>query len=84
MNIEESIQDQVKLLRKNGFNITYSCDREMMIKCECYDIFDIDRISFILINSGYEKFRIELIYYFESDKSLLKELKVKFPISSYK
>lgn len=77
-HIEEGIRTVVKLLRGNGINTTYSCHHAMVIEAENYENREIETIYDLLIENGYDGFKIEMVFYKERDKNLSRSLRLKF------
>lgn len=76
-NIEEGIRDLVKVLRDNGINTTWSCHHTMVIEAENYSDGEIKEVYDLLIESGYDDFRITMIYYQYPDNYLQRHLHIK-------
>lgn len=70
--IEPNIRDTVKLLRNNGINTVCSCHHSMMIEAESYVDGEVTEIANLLLEQGWEDFRIEL--YVTADKYCSKSL----------
>lgn len=70
--IEPNIRATVELLRNNGINTTCSCHHTMTIEAESYEDKEVTEIAFLLLEQGWEDFRIEL--YVTADKYCSKSL----------
>lgn len=77
-NIELGIRDIVRLLRDNGVNTTYSCHHAMVIEAENSDDAELTYIYNLLIENGYDNFKIELCLYKEKDKHLRRYISIQF------
>lgn len=59
VNIEPQIQKEVKLLRDNGFNTTWSCEHEGAVECTCALEGEAWRLHNVLAENGYRNYEIE-------------------------
>lgn len=60
-NIEEGVRNVVRLLRDNGINTTYSCHCAMVIEAENYEDAEMSRIYDLLVENGYDDFKLSMI-----------------------
>ena len=68
--IEPGIREQVRLLRENGINTTYSCEHAMVIEAENYQDADLTHVARLLSEAGYEEFLVEIQLFVKPGKGM--------------
>jgi hypothetical protein len=79
--IEEGVREIVRLLRDNGINTTYSCHCAMVVEAENYEDVEMSRVYDLLIENGYDDFKLSMILMKEAGQRPQRCLHLQFDIT---